>query len=76
METFYLTFASDKAHGNGYVRIVAPSYSAAREAVIDHFATKWSMLYEESKFSGGYFPDGELFAFSTDEDLNYRKIKA
>ena len=73
-QTFILTFGSQYAHSDSWVRIVAPSYDAARKAALNHFGTKWSMLRWLDDFDDTHFPMGELFAFRTDEDLNYRRI--
>lgn len=74
MTPFYLTFGNGYAHGGSWVRVMAPSYDAARRAAFEHFGRKWSFLRSEADFDPRFFPEGELFAFETDEDLNYRRL--
>ena len=73
-QTFILTFGSQYAHRDSWVRIVAPSYNDARRAAFENFGPKWSILRKLQYFDETHFTMGELFAFRTDEDLNYRRI--
>ena len=74
-KTFMITFGSQLAHGKSWVRVVAPRDRTARLAAFEHFGRKWSMLRPENEFDETHFPDGEMFAFSTDENLNFRRIR-
>ncbi len=76
MPEFFLTFGSQYAHSDSWVRIEAPDCKTAREAAFEHFGTKWSMLYSSYHFNPRYFPSGELFSFSTDKHLNYQRSPA
>lgn len=72
MTTFYLTFGSQYAHSDSWVRIEASDVHIARLAAFEHFGPKWSML--RKGIDRMHFPMGELFAFETDKDLNFRRI--
>ena len=74
MESFYLTFGSQYPHSDFWVRIDAPDYETARRAAFEVFDRRWSMVYSAESFKPVHFRAGELYAFSTDEDLNFRRL--
>lgn len=71
LQNFYLTFGQRfrwDAHPflphticspDGWVRVVAHSYSEARRCVVDRIGLEWAFLYSEKYFNPEYFPNGE-----------------
>jgi hypothetical protein len=72
MEHFFLTFgqkyrcdphpADDRIHPDGWFKIVAPDYEAARLIVTTVYGLQWSNLYTEAEFEDDrhYYSRGEL----------------
>ncbi len=59
-QKYFLTFGQQYPSRDGWVTVYAETYKKAREAVINMFGQKWSMLYDETEFDDSYFPAGEL----------------
>lgn len=47
---FYATFMQKQAFKNKFVKIEAPSYEAAREAMAEHFGMKYMTVYSYEAF--------------------------
>lgn len=76
LETFYVTFGSqysieahpfwEKAHPEGYLRILAPDELSARAMAFGLLDQRWSMIYTEAEFNVDgeeaqrWYPRGEL----------------
>ena len=66
---FYVTFGQQYrtkeshpkgGHADGWIRIIADSYTQARQIAFNEFGPQWSMLYSENTFKPEYFPLGEI----------------
>jgi hypothetical protein len=51
-ETWFFTFGGDHAHPNGYVQVNDATHAEARDAMVQHFGTKWAFQYDAKGFEG------------------------
>lgn len=86
MSDFFVTFGMQYpreqhpswpyAHHDGWLRVEAPSYDAARGLVVARLGTAWSMLYTASEHEPEYYPRGELGVLRTDGSINDDRARA
>ena len=68
-----------KAHPDGYVAVLAPTYEAARSLVITRVGHQWAFLYEPGGLKEQFCHRGEIARWSTlppdtDLDLSNRQL--